>query len=258
MHTAAIERRRLVLVLGLAFGILALALVAARGTGPDAAQAASHREAPLIALDPTADITDFYTFRSYESGKDDEVALIMDVIPAQEPSSGPNYYNFDPTVVYSFNVDNNMDGEEDIVFNVRFQTEIRGVVDALGLPLSYVAVPPITRLDGAGSEGLGLRQKYSVEMLEEGRGRGFFPRRTIVASNRIAVPSNVGPRTTPDYGSLRQQGIYNVGGIRMFAGQREDPFYIDLGGAFDTLNFRRPVRPCPRSRTSPTRPTRSE
>ncbi len=224
-------------------GLLALVAGLVRGPAPDAAQAASHREAPLISLDPSADITDFFAFRSYESGKADRVALIMNVIPAQEPSSGPNYYNFDPTVVYSINVDNDMDGKEDIVFNVRFQNEIRGVVDALDLPLSYVAVPPITSLDGAGSEGLGLRQKYTVEMQENVRGRGFgsFPRRSIVASNRIAVPSNVGPRTMPNYGSLRQQGIYNVGGIRMFAGQAEDPFYIDLGGAFDTLNFRRPV-----------------
>jgi hypothetical protein len=226
-------------VIAVTGGLLALVAGLVSGPAPDAAQAASHREAPLISLDPAADITDFFAFRSYESGRGDRVVLIMNVIPAQEPSSGPNYYNFDPTVVYSFNVDNDMDGEEDIVFNVRFQNEIRGVVDALGLPLSYVAVPPITSLDGAGSEGLGLRQKYSVEMLED-NGR-FFPRRTILTSNRIAVPSNVGPRTTPNYASLRQQGIYNVSGARVFAGQAEDPFYIDLGGAFDTLNFRRPV-----------------
>ncbi len=233
------RRKVLVGAFALTGGLLALVAASVRGPGPETASAASHREAPMISLDPSADITDFFAFRSYESGKDERVVLIMNVIPAQEPSAGPNYYNFDPTVVYSFNVDNDMDGEEDVVFNVRFQNEIRGVVDALGLPLSYVAVPPITSLDGSGSEGLGLRQKYSIEMLQDGP--GYFPRRTNLTSNRIAVPSNVGPRTMPDYAGLRSDGIYNLGGMRVFAGQSEDPFYIDLGGAFDTLNLRRPT-----------------
>ena len=100
----------------------------------------------------------------------------MDVIPGEEPSSGPNYFNFDPNVRYSFGVDNNRRrpgrGHQ---FDFQFRNEIRGVVDALGLPLSYVggipgAVPPITALDGPGSEGLGLRQRYTV-MMNPGSGQ---------------------------------------------------------------------------------------
>src|SRR5262245_52992667 len=72
--------------------------------------AASHREAPLIALDPSADITDFFFFRSYEPGKDDKAVLIMDVFPGGEPSSGPNYFNFDPNVRYSFHIDDDKNG----------------------------------------------------------------------------------------------------------------------------------------------------
>jgi hypothetical protein len=233
--------RRRLLVGGLAagLGVLALAAALVRGPGPEAAGAASHREAPLISMDPTADITDFFMFRSYEPGQDDKVVLIMDVIPGEEPSSGPNYWNFDPNVQYSFHIDNNKDGEDDITFNFRFQTEpIRGTVDALDLPLSFVAVPPITSLDGPGSAGIGLRQRYSVEMLT-GRGRA---KRDVLTTNRIVVPSNVGPRTTPNYPALAAQGIYDVGGgAKVFAGQRDDPFYIDLGGVFDTLNLRRPL-----------------
>ena len=236
--TTAVEKRKIVIALGLALGALFLALFA-RGTGPQAAQAASHREAPLIALDPTADITDFFMFRDYAAGQQDKVALIMDVIPGEEPSSGPNYWNFDPNVLYKFSVDNNGDGKaDDVELEFRFKTEpIRGLAGQLTLPLSYLGgaggLPPITALDGPGSEGLGLRQRYSVTLV-----RGHH--RTQVANGLIAVPSNVGPRTMPDYASLAAQGTYDLGnGIKVFAGQREDPFYIDLGGVFDTLNLRR-------------------
>jgi len=214
-------------------GLTVLALTI--GLAPSASQAASHREAPLISLDPTADISDFFMFRSYEAGQDDKIVLIMDVIPGEEPSSGPNYWNFDPSVLYAFNVDNNKDGKaSDVRFEFQFKSEIRGINKDLGLFLSYVALPPITALDGAGSEGLGLRQTYTVTMV-----RG--DNRTVLGKGLIAVPSNVGPRTMPDYDALAAQGVYNLaGGARVFAGQRDDPFYIDLGAVFDTLNLRVP------------------
>jgi Domain of unknown function (DUF4331) len=239
MQTAATDRKRLVLALGIALGALALALLASR-TGPEAAQAASHREAPLISLDAPADITDFFMFRSYEPGNDDKVVLLMDVM-SEEPSSGPNYFNFDPSVTYAFNVDNDRDGiAEDVSFEFKFRNEIRGTVQDADLFLSYLGgagpFAPITALDGPGSEGIGLRQRYDVTMVRDGH-------RTPIARGLIAVPSNVGPRTMPDYASLAQQGVNSIGssGIRVFAGQRQDPFYIDLGGVFDTFNFRRPV-----------------
>jgi Domain of unknown function (DUF4331)/CARDB len=223
--------RKLINVLTVSLTVMALMF----GTAPAPSSAASHREAPLISMDPTADITDFFMFRSYEAGKDDKIVLIMDVIPGEEPSAGPNYYNFDPTVLYTFNVDNNMDGKaDDVRFEFQFKTEIRQVVRQLDLFLSYVALPPITSLKGPGSEGLGLRQTYTVTMV---RGN----KRTVIAKDLIAVPSNVGPRTMPDYGALVQQGIYSLkGGARVFAGQRDDPFFIDLGAVFDTLNLRSP------------------
>jgi Domain of unknown function (DUF4331) len=236
--TEAVNGKKIAIALGLAVGALFLALFA-RGTGPQAAQAASHREAPLISLDPTADITDFFMFRDYAPGQQDKVVLIMDVIPGEEPSSGPNYWNFDPNVLYKFGVDNDADGKaDDVQLEFRFKTEpIRGIARQFTLPLSYVGgaggLPPITALDGPGSEGLGLRQRYSVTLVKG-------QHRTQVANGLIAVPSNVGPRTMPDYASLAAQGTYDLGaGIKVFAGQRQDPFYIDLGGVFDTLNLRR-------------------
>jgi hypothetical protein len=174
-------------------------------------------------------------FRSYEAGQEDKIVLIMDVIPGEEPSSGPNYWNFDPSVLYSINIDNDKDGDaDDVRFEIRFKNEFRGINRDLGLFLSYVALPPITALDGPGSEGLGLRQTYTVTMFRNGK-------KTVLGKDLIAVPSNVGPRTMPDYESLAAQGLYEVkNGVRVFAGQRDDPFYIDLGAVFDTLNLRAP------------------
>ena len=225
-------KKLLWLAIALVGAALAVA-VALKGSGPAPAQAASHREAPLISLDPEADITDFFMFRSYEAGQSDKVDLIMDVIPGEEPSSGPNYFNFDPNVLYSFNVDTNGDGNaEDVKFELRFRNEVRGNTSALGLPLAYTALPPITHLDGSGSEGLGVRQRYTLTMVKGNK-------RTVLADDLIAVPSNVGPRTMPNYEQLAAEGTYALnGGIRVFAGQRDDPFYIDLGAVFDTLALR--------------------
>src|SRR5207245_8717200 len=191
-------------------GVAVVTLAAALAVPPAAPQstsAASHREAPLISLDPSADITDFFMFRSYQTGNSDKVDLIMNVIPGEEPSSGPNYYNFDPNVTYAFNVDNNQDGRaSDVRFEFHFQTEIRGIPRDLKLPFSYVGgidgIPPITSLDGPGSEGLGLRQRYTVTM---SKGGGILTK--TIASGPFVVPSDVGPRTMPSYDSLAAQGI---------------------------------------------------
>ena len=194
--------------------------------------AASHREAPLIANDPTADNTDFYMFRSWTNPAN--VVFIMNVIPAEEPSAGPNYFNFGDDVLYRINVDTNADGADDLTYEVRFKTELRGPLTGLQLPLSYVALPPITALDGTGSEGLILRQQYTVTQV---RGN---TRIDLGTKPMFAVPSNIGPLTMPNYEALAAQGIYMLAnGGKVFAGQRDETFYIDLGATFDTLNLRR-------------------
>src|SRR6476646_6364960 len=128
--------------------------------------AASHREAPLIAQDPTADNTDFYMFRSWTNPGN--VVFILNAIPLQDPGGGPNYYNFGDDVLYRINVDTNADGEEDLSYEIRFKTQLRGPLTSLELPLTAVALPPITALDGAGSEGLILRQSYTVTQVRGG------------------------------------------------------------------------------------------
>ncbi|MBI1822112.1 MAG: DUF4331 domain-containing protein [Nitrospirae bacterium] len=193
---------------------------------------ASHREAPLISLDPAADITDFYAFVSWQNPT--KVVFIMNVIPMENPASGPNFFNFADDVSYEIHIDNNKNNiAENIVYQLRFKTEVRNPGDLF--PLGFVAVPgTISALDGSGSEGLLLRQSYSVTETRYGQ-----PPRDIGTGTMYAVPSNVGSRTIADYPGLAAKGIYSLSnGGRVFAGQRDDTFYIDLGGAFDTLNLR--------------------
>src|SRR3984893_15291405 len=150
------------------------------------AEAASHREAPLIALDPSADNTDVYAFVNYDqtnldrAADDRRVTFILNVNPGHDPSDGPNYFNFNDEVLYAIHIDNDRDGKaDDIVYEFRFKTENRPIVAAGGLmsPLPYLGNPPIplpilqgiTALDGSGSEGLTRRQTYSVTEIRHGK-----------------------------------------------------------------------------------------
>jgi Domain of unknown function (DUF4331) len=211
---------------------LVLALLAICTLLPGSLFASSHREAPITALDRTADITDWYAFVSYDHP--DRVTMILNVDPFLEPSNGPNYFPFDPNVLYEMKVDNNQDGEEDVTFQFRFNTQIRQPGLFTGFVGGLAGIPPITALDGPGSEGLSLRQTYTVAMVKNGKTTNLSDGKTL-----FAVPSNVGPQTMPEYQSLFNQGIYDLGsGVRVFAGTVDDPFFIDLGAAFDSLNFR--------------------
>ena len=199
---------------------------------PASVYASSHREAPITALDHAADVTDWYAFVSYDHP--DRVTMILNVDPLLEPANGPNYFPFDPNVLYEMEVDNNHDGIPDIVFQFRFTTEIRQPGVFTGFVGGIAGIPQITALNGPGSEGLSLRQHYTVTMIKNGVATNLTKDRTV-----YAVPSNVGPLTMPSYNSLFNQGIYDLGnGVRVFAGTVDDPFYIDLGAAFDSLNFR--------------------
>src|SRR5215472_8260874 len=128
---------------------LAMALVVLL---PASLLASSHREAPIAALDHSADVTDWYAFVSYDHP--DRVTMILNVDGFLEPSNGPNYFPFDPNVKYVMNVDNNRDGKTDISFEFRFKTEIRLPGVFTGFVGSIGGIPPITALDGPGSQGL--------------------------------------------------------------------------------------------------------
>ncbi len=217
------------------------ALLAALLAAPVPFYAASHREAPLTALDHPADITDFFAFVSYDDPT--KVTFILDVDPLLEPANGPNYFPFDPDVLYTIKIDNTYDAVEDITFQFQFTTTIRapgvftGFVGAGG-GIGGVIPPAITSLSGAGAAGLSLSQTYTVSMVT---GTGASAQTTDLTGGKTlyAVPSNAGPRTMPNYPALAAQGLYNLGtGVTVFAGTVDDPFFIDLGATFDSLNYR--------------------
>ncbi|MFN8677012.1 MAG: DUF4331 domain-containing protein [Thermomicrobiales bacterium] len=206
---------------------LSLALVAMVGVssalnlGAGPVRASSHREAPLISQDPAADATDLYAFVSPDAP--DTVTLIANYYPMQDPAGFPNYYRFGDDVTYRINIDNNGDAVEDIFYQWTFDTEIAN-------PNSFLYQSgPIESLDSA---NLNVRQTYT---LSEGRG-GVL---TEIASGLMTPPSNIGPKSTPDYDALADAAIAEVGdGIKVFAGQRDDPFWVDLGGVGDLLTIR--------------------
>src|SRR5262245_13547208 len=222
-------------------------------TGPTG-HAANHREAPITALDHKADITDFFAFASYAPGSaGTHVTFILCVDPFQEPANGPNWSPFDPDILYEIKIDNNNDAVEDIVFQFRFTTEQRlpnlfqvyagaggGIVAPANSPPPVPPGTPIVppQITSFSSPGMGQRQSYSVTMVKDGfalpvSGSGPF----------YAVPANVGPRTM-NYQALFNEATYTVGsGIKLFAGTVDDPFWIDLGAAFDTFNLRASVAP---------------
>ena len=183
-------------------------------------QASSHREAPLLAMDPTADNTDVYAFVSPD--EPDKVTLIANFIPFQKPDGGPNFYSFDPNVVYEIHIDNNGDAVEDITYQWRFTTEVRN-------PSTFLYnTGVVSTLD---DPDLNVRQFYRLTRIDG-------PRRTGAVtelSGRLPVPPpNIGPRSTPGYGAIGGAVQQLAGNIRVFAGQRDEGFYVDLG-IFDLL-----------------------
>ena len=219
-------------------------------TAPQMAFASNHREAPITALDHKADITDVFAFRSYDGGPTPKVTFILCVDPLLEPANGPTFFPFDPDILYEIKIDNNHDAGEDIVFQFRFNTEQRlpGVFTSMlgsgsNAPIlapanSPAPVPPGTalippKIMSFGDAGLGQRQNYTVTMVKGGvstpiTGPGPF----------YALPANAGPRTI-DYDALFNQAVFTApNGIKVFAGTVDDPFWLDLGGTFDTANYR--------------------
>ncbi len=223
------------------------------------AMAANHREAPITALDHKADITDVFAFRSYDIDGPTSVpsvTMIMCVDPLLEPGNGPNYFPFDEEILYEIKVDNDNDAQADVTFQFQFTTEQRlpnvftvfaGVPGGASAPanspdnlegMSTVGSPVVPdRIDSFDDGGLGQRQSYSVTMVTGPGNGGSTP--VAGAGPLYAVPANAGPRTM-DYEALFSAATYTglTGGISTFAGTVDDPFWIDLGGAFDTLNIR--------------------
>jgi hypothetical protein len=182
----------------------------------------SHREAPEISKDPVADNTDVYAFVSPD--KSDTVTIISNYIPGEAPAGGPNFYEFGDDVLYSIFVDNNGDAKPDIVYQFQFRTAVRN-------PDTFLYNRgPIGSLD---DPNWNRRQFYSVTRVDK---KGS----SLLADNVPCPPCNIGPRSTPDYGSLANAAVKSnlPNGETVFAGQRNDGFFVDLGAIFDLGDLR--------------------
>ena len=199
--------RKLALALLAVAGVSALAVgLATRGSGPAAATASSHREAPLISEDPTADNTDTYAFRSPD--KPATVTIISNWIPAEDPAAGPNWYTFSPSARYVIYADKNGDGKPDLTWRFRFKNRA---------PVAFLQ---------------NTQQEYTVTRLDGKSQR-------VIGDGLLTPPDNIGPRSTPNYHALAMAGVHDLSdGSKVFAGQRDDGFFGDIGAAFDLVAIR--------------------
>ncbi len=198
--------------------------------------AASHRNGPLLLEDQTANLNDFYIFRSYEQGKSNNLVMSMSVQGFQNPDNGPSYYKFSDSVLYRFNINNSrgLDGNPDMEIDFVFQTQLR----ANPTFLSYLG--PITSID---STGIFLYQTYTVIVRNLLTGATQYYNTDAKGHALSVAPPNMGPVSTPKYeATLGQPSVFTLpNGMRVFAGPRDDAFYFDSGATFDTVNFRSPA-----------------
>jgi hypothetical protein len=189
--------------------------------------ASSHREAPNVMLDPTADNTDVYAFSANDAPN--ALTVVSNWIPFEDPAGGPNFYRFDDKARYWINVDNTGDGRYDVRYLFRFHSRIKN-----GKTFLY-ALPPVNSIR---SRNLNFVQTYSVTRLTFNHRERETSRR-VIAHDVPVAPNNVGPKTMPDYPTLSAQAVHRLpGGGKVFAGQVDDPFFVDLGATFDAINLR--------------------
>ena len=192
----------------------------------------SHREAPEISKDPTADNTDVYAF--VDPTDPTKVNLIANFNPFEIPYGGPNFSEFADDVVYTLNIANQGTAQADISFQFRFKTTIRN-------PATFLYnTGPITSI---ASTNWNRPQTFSVTKVVRNPQSGALTS-TVLGTNLLVPPCNVGQRSTPNYqatyGAASVQALGT--GRKVFAGQRSDPFFVDLGSVFDLAGLR-PLNP---------------
>jgi hypothetical protein len=181
----------------------------------------SHREAPGISKDPVADNTDTYAFVSPDDPS--TVTVISNYLPLEAPFGGPNFFEFGDDVRYYVYIDQTGDGNPDITYEFQFETRVRN-------PNTFLY--NVGTIESIGSANWNRRQFYSVTRIKGGR-------REVLASNLACPPCNIGPASTPKYDKLAAEAVHRIaGGHTVFAGQRLEGFYVDLGAIFDLGDLR--------------------
>src|SRR5437868_2581515 len=211
--------------------LLAVAAAAAVSLSitPLTASASSHREAQLIPEDPLADNTDLYAFVAPDDAG--RTVIVANYVPFENPAGGPNFYRFGDDVAYQIHIDNRGDARDHLVFTFQFHTS---TVDSSTFLYN---TGPIGFNDSTKTYTNWNRpQTYSVTMTNVDTGAS-----DVIGSNLLTPPDVVGSRSTgsaQNYHQLAKKAINNLGnGVKVFAGQRDDPFFANLGGIFDLLNF---------------------
>jgi hypothetical protein len=217
---------------------------------PPGAFASSHREAPFITTHPKVDGSDFYMFRSYESGRAGYVTLIANYEPLQDPYGGPNYFFLDPKALYEIHIDNNGDGMEDLTFQFRFTDQTQGLSVTAGgksVPVPLTNIGPVTSTD---SSAQNVSESYTLTLVRGDRRHGQATPIADAAtgSTTFAKPlDNIGAKSIPGYAAYANSFIHtiNIPGCsapgRVFVGQRMDGFVVNLGETFDLVNITYPV-----------------
>ena len=232
------KRKALVQAVGLAMLV---------GFSGNMALASSHREAPLITENPKVDGTDFYMFNSYEPGREGYVTLIANYIPLQDAFAGPNYFTMDPNGLYEIHVSNDNDAEEEITFQFRFKNKLNNIsldIDGKQIPIPLRQAGAIGP-NATDTAALNETESYTVDVVYGDRrdGESYHASNADTGHKRFMKPvDNIGSKTLPEYESYANQHISNInipncGTGRVFVGQRQEGFSIDLGGVFDLVNF---------------------
>ena len=206
--------------------------------------ASSHREAPFITGMPKVDGTDFYMFNSYESGRDGYVTLIANYLPLQDAYGGPNYFSLDDDAIYEIHIDNTGNAREDITFQFQFNTERKNLavdVGGVSVPVPLTNIGPITAADNGAQNVL---ESYTVKMITGDRRTGNVQTLTNAGSgsDTFAKPlDNIGTKSIPDYATYADAFVYDVTipdcpmPGKVFAGQRQEGFVVNLGEVFDLV-----------------------
>jgi Domain of unknown function (DUF4331) len=209
---------------------VAAAALAAAAVAVPLGIGSSHREAPNISLDPSADNTDTYAW----TAKDAPGALTVAAnwIPNQVPANGPNFFGWDDRARYYIHVDNTGDGRPDVSYRYQFKTTVRNKESFL------YALPGASGYD---DPKLNVIQRYKiVRETYRYRGKRTFVKEKTIARGLPSAPPNIGPKTMPNYQAFADGAVRRLrDGTKVFVGQRDDPFFVDLGATFDGINVRK-------------------
>ena len=231
--------------------LLGTALVALATVAGPGAQASSHREAPAISGMPRVDATDFYMFRSYQTGRESTVTLIANYIPLQAPYGGPNYFTLDNDAIYEIHIDNNGDAVEDLTFQFDFSTELANAGNGITLNIDGTPVGIPLRQAGqvtaANSPNINETERFNVKVIRGPRRTGtvtqMFEAGNPARINFVKPIDNIGNKTIPNYEAYASAHVYRTkfAGCpdlaRVFVGQRAEAFAVNLGEVFDLVNL---------------------